>query len=44
VIANWAWMYFTFSRGARLITGNQDLPGWQEQIDSGPKSGSRAAD
>jgi len=28
VIASWVWTYFTFSRGARLITGDQRLPGW----------------
>ena len=24
----WAWSYFTYERGARLITGSPDLPGW----------------
>jgi NADH:ubiquinone reductase (H+-translocating) len=42
VLANWMWTYFTFTRGARLITGDQRLPGWQEQSKSG--DGSRAAD
>ena len=28
VLASWMWTYFTFSRGARLITGDQTLPGW----------------
>ena len=37
VLANWAWTYFTFSRGARLITGDQTLPGWAEQTEAGPK-------
>jgi NADH:quinone reductase (non-electrogenic) len=32
VFAAWIWTYFTFTRGARLITGDQRLPGWQEQI------------
>jgi NADH dehydrogenase len=36
VFAAWIWTYFTFTRGARLITGDQRLPGWQEQIDAGP--------
>ena len=27
----WAWTYFTFTHGARLITGSQVLPGWNEQ-------------
>jgi NADH dehydrogenase len=45
VLANWTWMYFTFSRGARLITGSQNLPGWQQQIDAGPQgSDAKAAD
>lgn len=45
VLANWAWTYFTFSRGARLITGDQRLPGWQEQIDAGAKNkAAKAAD
>jgi NADH dehydrogenase len=29
VMAAWAWTYFTFTRGARLITGDQTLPGWR---------------
>ena len=36
VFAAWIWTYFTFTRGARLITGDQRLPGWQEQLDAGP--------
>ncbi|MGA9670462.1 MAG: NAD(P)/FAD-dependent oxidoreductase [Terracidiphilus sp.] len=28
VFAAWVWTYFTFTRGARLITGDQHLPGW----------------
>ncbi len=28
VMATWAWTYFFFRSGARLITGNQNLPGW----------------
>jgi NADH dehydrogenase len=31
VFLEWAWTYFTFTHGARLITGNQILPGWNEQ-------------
>jgi hypothetical protein len=26
----WAWSYFTYERGARLITGDTQLPGWTE--------------
>jgi len=32
VFAAWVWTYFTFTRGARLITGDQKLPGWQERV------------
>ncbi len=35
VLAEWAWTYFTFTRGARLITGDQNLPGWQDQLNAG---------
>ena len=28
VMINWAWAYLTYERGARLITGSNDLPGW----------------
>ena len=30
VLIQWAWSYFTYERGARLITGSQTLPGWTE--------------
>ncbi|GAC1434694.1 MAG: NAD(P)/FAD-dependent oxidoreductase [Terriglobales bacterium] len=30
VLLQWAWSYFTYERGARLITGNTTLPGWTE--------------
>jgi len=30
VLIQWAWSYFTYERGARLITGDQSLPGWAE--------------
>jgi len=43
VMANWMWTYFTFTRGARLITGDQRLPGWQEQVKAGT-GGAKAAD
>jgi NADH dehydrogenase len=36
VFASWVWTYFTFTRGARLITGDQHLPGWQDQLANGP--------
>ena len=34
VAASWFWTYVTFSRGARLITGDQRLPGWKEQVEA----------
>lgn len=30
VMINWAWAYLTYERGARLITGRDDLPGWNQ--------------
>jgi NADH:quinone reductase (non-electrogenic) len=30
VLIQWAWSYFTFERGARLITGSTDLPSWSK--------------
>jgi NADH dehydrogenase len=36
VAASWFWTYVTFNRGARLITGDQKLPGWSEQLEAGP--------
>jgi len=30
VMISWAWSYFTYERGARLITGDMRLPGWTE--------------
>jgi NADH dehydrogenase len=32
VFAQWAWTYLTFSDGARLITGSQELPGWDVEV------------
>lgn len=34
VFRQWAWTYITFSEGARLITGSQNLPGWNEKYGS----------
>jgi NADH dehydrogenase len=28
VLLQWAWSYLTYERGARLITGDTNLPGW----------------
>ncbi|MGH9537401.1 MAG: NAD(P)/FAD-dependent oxidoreductase [Terriglobales bacterium] len=30
VLIQWAWSYLTYERGARLITGDKHLPGWDE--------------
>ena len=42
VMTNWLWTYLTFTRGARLITGDMRLPGWQERVKAG--GGAKAAD
>ena len=42
VMWSWIWNYLTFSGTARLITGDQHLPGWQEQIDAGEKPANSA--
>jgi len=31
VLIDWVWNYFTFTHGARLITGSDNLPGWDKQ-------------
>jgi NADH:ubiquinone reductase (H+-translocating) len=31
VLFDWVWNYFTFTHGARLITGSEELPGWAQQ-------------
>ena len=31
VFREWAWTYLAFNDGARLITGSQELPGWDMQ-------------
>jgi len=30
VMVQWAWSYLTYERGARLITGSDELPGWTQ--------------
>ncbi len=32
VFRQWAWTYLTLNDGARLITGSQDLPGWEKLV------------
>lgn len=39
VMVNWAWAYLTYERGARLITGRDDLPGWKSADPHGSQSG-----
>jgi NADH:ubiquinone reductase (H+-translocating) len=41
VFAAWIWTYFTFTRGARLITGDQNLPGWKDRVEAGTSKRSR---
>jgi NADH dehydrogenase len=42
VLASWIWEYFSFTRGARLIYGDQRLVGWEEQVNAGPRRESAA--
>jgi NADH dehydrogenase len=35
VMIQWAWSYFSYQRSARLITGDQTLPGWKESRNKG---------
>ena len=42
VFTAWIWNYFTFTRGARLITGDQRLPGWQDQVAAGRETAAAA--
>jgi NADH dehydrogenase len=43
VIGGLLWTYFTYTRGARLITGTQKLPGWNEESGHGESIGPQAA-
>jgi NADH dehydrogenase len=38
VLVDWVWNYFTFTHGARLITGSTDLPGWDKQEGIAPET------
>lgn len=42
VLLQWAWSYVTFERGARLITGDTHLPGWQDSADTPQEIGEAA--
>jgi len=37
VLFEWVWSYFTFTYGARLITGSHDLPGWNDLTSRKPE-------
>jgi NADH dehydrogenase len=39
VLIQWAWSYFTYERGARLITGDQTLPSWPDLVRQEVSSG-----
>jgi NADH:ubiquinone reductase (H+-translocating) len=39
VMIQWAWSYLTYERGARLITGSDELPGWYESRSREPQNG-----
>jgi NADH:ubiquinone reductase (H+-translocating) len=39
VFIQWAWSYFTYERGARLITGSTSLPGWSSTPSRTPTTG-----
>lgn len=38
VFLQWAWTYFSFRGGARLITGSQVLPGWGQHAGARPQA------
>ena len=42
VFIQWAWSYVTYERGARLITGSTDLPGWSDPTFSDAPAGAQA--
>jgi len=39
VMIQWAWSYLTYERGARLITGSDELEGWTEPSAPAKKAG-----
>jgi len=43
VMIQWAWSYITYERGARLITGDNNLPGWRNRALS-PSNGGAQVD
>jgi NADH:quinone reductase (non-electrogenic) len=42
VLTEWVWAYFSFGRGARLITGSQELVGWRRAMEEQPEERRRA--
>jgi NADH dehydrogenase len=44
VFRHWAWTYLTYRDGARLITGSQELPGWNTGDDSAKVLASKPLD
>ena len=38
VFRQWAWTYITLNDGARLITGSQELPGWDKHSSLGEET------
>ena len=44
VFFDWIWNYFTFTYGARLITGSDNLPGWTQQEGVEPARNTTPAD
>ncbi len=44
VFRQWAWTYLTFSDGVRLITGSQELPGWNEADDRSARLATKSLD
>jgi len=43
VFIRWAFSYFTYERGARLITGSDSLPGWTDHSSSSTSTSSPGA-
>jgi NADH dehydrogenase len=43
VMIQWAWSYLTYERGARLITGSDELPGWTQASPERRTSGAMGA-
>src|SRR6266849_1056384 len=39
VMIQWAWSYLSYERGARLITGSDELPGWTHPQEDGGATG-----